>query len=82
MPPRFGNAFLPIRCFSICDGLTFGDGDDELKGKPAFLNEDAYGKGWIALIEPTALDSEIGDLQGADGLEDWVKKEYAEKKAE
>ena len=61
---------------------TIVEVNEEIKGKPALLNEDAYGKGWIALIEPTALDGEIGDLQGADGLEDWVKKEYAEKKAE
>lgn len=61
---------------------TIVEVNEEIKGKPALLNEDAYGKGWIALIEPSDLDSEIGELQGADGLDDWVKKEYAEKKVD
>ena len=61
---------------------TLVEVNDELKTNPGILNEDPYGKGWIAVIEASSLDEELKDLQGADGLEDWVKEDYAEKTAE
>ena len=54
--------------------------NEELKSNPSLLNEDPYGKGWIAVIEGTNLDEELAQLQGADGLEDWVKAQFAEKR--
>ncbi|MCF2136314.1 MAG: glycine cleavage system protein H [Candidatus Thorarchaeota archaeon] len=54
--------------------------NEELKGNPGLLNEDPYGKGWIAVIEATNLDEELAALQGADGLEDWIKAQFAEKR--
>jgi glycine cleavage system H protein len=54
--------------------------NEELKGNPGILNEDPYGKGWIAVLEPTQFDDEVGELQGADGLEDWAKAQVAEKR--
>lgn len=54
--------------------------NEELKDNPGILNDDPYGKGWIAVIEPTQFDDEIGALQGADGLEAWVKAQIAEKR--
>jgi glycine cleavage system H protein len=56
--------------------------NEELKANPGILNEDPYGKGWIAVIECSDFDGEIGALQGADGLDDWAKAQYAEKKVE
>jgi len=56
--------------------------NEELKANPGLLNEDPYGKGWIAVIECSDFDGEVGTLQGADGLEAWVKAQYAEKKVE
>jgi glycine cleavage system H protein len=60
---------------------TIAEVNDALKDNPGLLNEDPYGAGWIAVVEPEDLDGEIGTLQGGAGLEDWVKKDYAEKKA-
>ncbi len=60
---------------------TIAEVNEELKANPGILNEDPYGKGWIAVITPDNLDGEIGNLQGADGLEDWIKAQFAEKKA-
>jgi glycine cleavage system H protein len=54
--------------------------NEDLKNNPGLLNTDPYGKGWIAVIEPTKLDAELKTMQGATGLEAWVKKEFAEKK--
>lgn len=62
-------------------GGTIAEVNEELKDNPGILNEDPYGKGWIAVITPDNLDGEIGNLQGADGLEDWIKAQFAEKKA-
>jgi glycine cleavage system H protein len=47
---------------------------------PVILNEDPYGKGWVAVLKPSNLDGEIKTLQGASGLDAWVKKEFAEKR--
>ena len=59
---------------------TIAEVNEELKENPGLINEDPYGKGWIAVITPDNLDGEIGNLQGADGLTDWVAAQYAEKK--
>ena len=62
-------------------GGTIAEVNDALKDNPGILNEDPYGAGWVAVLDPDNLDADITNLQGADGLEDWVKKEYAEKKS-
>lgn len=62
-------------------GGTIAEVNEALKENPGLLNEDPYGKGWIAVLTPDNLDGEIGNLQGADGLEDWIKAQFAEKKA-
>jgi glycine cleavage system H protein len=54
--------------------------NEELKTNPGLLNEDPYGKGWIAVIETSNFDGEAGAIQGASGLDAWVKAQYAEKK--
>ena len=60
---------------------TITEVNEDLKDNPALLNDDPYGKGWIAIIEPSNLDGEIGALAGGAGLAAWVAKQYAEKKA-
>ena len=62
-------------------GGTIAEVNEALKENPGLLNDDPYGAGWIAVLTPDNLDGEIGNLQGADGLADWVAKQYAEKKA-
>jgi glycine cleavage system H protein len=63
-------------------GGAIAEVNDALKENPGILNEDPYGAGWIAVLTPDNLDADLATLQGADGLDDWVKKEFAEKKAE
>ena len=60
---------------------TIAEVNEDLKDNPGLLNDDPYGKGWIAVITPTNLDGEIGSLQGADGLAAWVAAQYVAKKA-
>ena len=47
---------------------------------PGIINDDPYGSGWVALIEPSDLDAELGALiKGSDKgkLEAWLKEEIA-----
>lgn len=62
-------------------GGTITEVNDAVKDTPGLLNEDPYGKGWIALITPDNLDADLATLQGADGLEDWIKAQFVEKQA-
>jgi len=61
-------------------GGTIAEVNEGLKDNPALLNEDPFGAGWIALIEPTDM-GEFTALQGADGLDAWAQAEVAAKKA-
>jgi len=36
--------------------------NEELRRKPSLINEEPYGKGWIAVIKPDNLDEDIKDL--------------------
>jgi glycine cleavage system H protein len=62
-------------------GGTITEVNDALKDNPGLLNSDPYGAGWVAVLEPDNLDADLANLQGAAGLEAWIKKEFAEKKA-
>ena len=61
-------------------GGVIDEVNEALKDNPGLLNEDPYGAGWVAVLNPDNLDAEIATLQGASGLDDWVKKEFVEKK--
>lgn len=55
--------------------------NEEVLRKPSLINEDSYGRGWIAVLETTDLDSEIKDLiEGSDkdSLEEWLKEQKEE----
>ncbi len=54
--------------------------NDEVLKTPSIINDDPYGKGWIAVLTPENLDAEIGDLiKGSDkeALEAWLNEEKA-----
>ena len=54
--------------------------NQEVRKRPALINEDPYGGGWIAIIEAEDLDTDIKDLiKGSDteALETWLKEEKA-----
>lgn len=47
---------------------------------PGIINDDPYGNGWVALIEPSDLDAELPELMKGsdkDKLEAWLKQEIA-----
>ena len=62
-------------------GGTITEVNEELKDNPGLLNDDPYGKGWIAVLTPDNFDGDVAALQGADGLAAWAAAQYAEKKA-
>ncbi|KLU60636.1 glycine cleavage system H protein [Peptococcaceae bacterium CEB3] len=49
----------------------------ELLYQPKKINEDCYGSGWLALIEPSDLAGELGQLMNAEQAAAWVKEEMA-----
>jgi glycine cleavage system H protein len=52
--------------------------NEEALKNPSMINEDPYGKGWIAVIEPESQDEEIKDLiKGSDAsnLGSWLKEQ-------
>ena len=53
--------------------------DDVLK-TPSMINDDPYGKGWIAVLTADNLEVEMGDLikgSNKDALETWLTEEKA-----
>jgi len=59
---------------------TIAELNQEVLKKPSLINEDPYGKGWIAVLEASNLEEELKDLikgsnQGA--LETWLGEEKA-----
>ncbi len=54
--------------------------NDEVMKKPSLINEDPYGRGWIAVIGATDLETELKDLvKGSDQekLKTWLREEKA-----
>lgn len=54
--------------------------NEEVTKNPSLINEDPYGKGWVAVIATENLDAEKGELiPGSDAatLESWLKEEKA-----
>jgi glycine cleavage system H protein len=54
--------------------------NEEVTKNPSLINEDPYGKGWVAVIATENLDVEKGELiPGSDAatLESWLKEEKA-----
>ena len=54
--------------------------NDEVLKKPSLINEDPYGRGWIAVIGATDLETELKDLiKGSDQekLKTWLREEKA-----
>jgi glycine cleavage system H protein len=55
--------------------------NEELKSNPSIINDDPYGKGWVAIIEPADFDGEKDALVSGDAIEAWAVDEVADKKA-
>ncbi|MHA1440973.1 MAG: glycine cleavage system protein H, partial [Candidatus Heimdallarchaeota archaeon] len=50
-----------------------------VKDTPALINDDPYGNGWIAIIEPDNLEEDLKSdmIFGADALKEWIIAEVA-----
>ncbi len=66
----------PLRC-PITGIIT--EINPDLKESPGLINEDPYGKGWIAIIEPSNLEEELKEdfVVGEAALKEWIEKEIA-----
>ena len=59
---------------------TIVEVNEELKKNAALMNDDPYGAGWIAIIEPQDLEADLKEefVFGEANLREWIKKEVAE----
>jgi glycine cleavage system H protein len=46
--------------------------NEELLDSPELINEDPYGEGWIAKLEPTNLEAELNNLMNEDEYKEHV----------
>lgn len=53
------------------------EGNEDLDDEPELINEDCYGKGWIAKIAPSNLDGDLAGLMQGDAYKTWVEAEIA-----
>jgi glycine cleavage system H protein len=54
--------------------------NEEVLKNPSLINEDPYGKGWVAVIDPSNPETEIENLvKGSEqeSMETWLKEEKA-----
>ena len=50
----------------------------DLVNDPSPLNNDPYGNGWIAVMEPVNLNEGLSSLMHGEEVSEWLKKEIAE----
>jgi glycine cleavage system H protein len=50
------------------------EGNEELVLNPELVNQEPYGKGWIALIKPSNLEEEIENLMKPADYEKYLRK--------
>ena len=58
---------------------TIEEVNEEVGSKPETLNEDPYGKGWILLVKPSNLQSELANLMDFDKAVEWHKAQAQSK---
>ncbi|MBD3191505.1 MAG: glycine cleavage system protein H [Candidatus Heimdallarchaeota archaeon] len=54
--------------------------NQKVKDNPSLINEDPYGEGWIAIIEPDNLEEDLKTdmVFGAEALKEWIEEEILE----
>ncbi len=45
----------------------------EVQSKPELLNEDPYNKGWLLIVKPSSLQTELTNLMNFDKAAEWHK---------
>ncbi len=56
---------------------TIDEVNPEVKSRPELLNEDPFGKGWLVVVTPRALDADLAMLMNFDKSVDWHKEMVA-----
>ncbi|MFX0096749.1 MAG: glycine cleavage system protein H [Candidatus Hodarchaeota archaeon] len=81
-----GNAFSSIETGKWVGSLTSPvDGkileiNPKLRSQPTLINDDPYGEGWMAIIEPSNLEDDLKRLvHGPDAIPKWMEKEIRER---
>ena len=49
--------------------------NEEVKSKPETLNEDPFGKGWLLVIKPLDLQTELANLMDFNSAVEWHKNQ-------
>ena len=49
--------------------------NEEVKSKPETLNEDPFGKGWLLVIKPLDLQTELANLMDFNAAVEWHKSQ-------
>jgi glycine cleavage system H protein len=53
--------------------------NDQVQSSPEILNEDPFGKGWLVLIKPSNLESELSNIMDFDAAVEWHKAQASGK---
>ncbi len=61
-----GKILVPLQCVVV-------DVNKDLAANPQLLNEDPYGRGWIAVLEPKDLAGGLAKLLKGDRVTEWLK---------
>jgi glycine cleavage system H protein len=59
-------------------GGTVVEVNDEIMDNPGLLNSDPYGKGWIVLVQPDNLDTDLTNLAHGASLQAWLESSVAD----
>ena len=49
--------------------------NEEVKSKPETLNEDPFGKGWLLVVKPLDLQTELANLMDFNAAVEWHKNQ-------
>ncbi len=52
---------------------TIEEVNSEVQSKPELLNEDPYTKGWLVIVKPSNLNTELGNLMNFNQAVEWHK---------
>jgi len=58
---------------------TIEEVNDEVQSKPETLNEDPYGKGWLLVIKPSNLQTELANIMDFEKAVEWHKAQSQSK---
>jgi glycine cleavage system H protein len=54
---------------------TIEEVNNEVQSKPELLNEDPYGRGWLLVVKPGTLETELTNLMDFNAAVEWHKNQ-------